>query len=75
MVEQPAGKVYRSPLIPTLIIFSALAWFTFYSYQMAIGLLVIKQDWLNSIKKSKWSAQAIIGYLPRLPLQLTIMLI
>jgi hypothetical protein len=72
MVEQPAGKEYRSPFMPTLITFSAVAWFTFYSYQMVIGDLAIKQDWQNSIKKSKWPARAIIGYFLRLPLQLTI---
>jgi hypothetical protein len=58
--------------VPTLIILSAVTWFTFYSYQMVIGDPAIKQDWQNSIKKSKWPAQAIIGYFSRLLVQLTI---
>jgi hypothetical protein len=75
MVEQPAGKNYRWSFVPTLIILSKVDWFTFYSYQMVIGDLAIKQDWQNSIKISKWPAQAIRGYFSRLPVQLTNMAI
>jgi len=31
--------------VPTVIILSAVAWFTFFSYQKVLGDLAIKQDW------------------------------
>jgi len=39
--------------VPKLIILFVVIWFTFYSYQMVIGDLANKQDWLNWIKKNK----------------------
>jgi nitrate/nitrite-specific signal transduction histidine kinase len=38
-------KIIAWSFVPTLIILSAVAWFTFYSYQKVIGDLAIKQDW------------------------------
>jgi hypothetical protein len=37
-------KIIAWSFIPTVIILSAVAWFTFYSYQRVIGDLAIKQD-------------------------------
>ena len=52
-------KIITWSFVPTVIILSAVAWFTFYSYQKVIGDLAIRQDLeiLNS-KVSK-AAQAI----------------
>jgi len=38
-------KIVAWSFVPTVIILSAVAWFTFYSYQKVIGDLAIKQDW------------------------------
>ncbi len=38
-------KIIAWSFVPTAIILSAVAWFTFYSYQRVIGDLAIKQDW------------------------------
>jgi nitrate/nitrite-specific signal transduction histidine kinase len=38
-------KIIAWSFVPTVIILSAIAWFTFYSYQRVIGDLAIKQDW------------------------------
>src|SRR5512143_344294 len=38
-------KIIGWSFIPTVIILSAVAWFTFYSYQKVLGDLAIKQDW------------------------------
>ncbi|OGN92939.1 MAG: hypothetical protein A2Z71_01175 [Chloroflexi bacterium RBG_13_50_21] len=38
-------KIIAWSFVPTVIILSAVAWFTFYSYQKVIGDLAIKQDW------------------------------
>ena len=38
-------KIIAWSFVPTVIILSAIAWFTFYSYQKVIGDLAIKQDW------------------------------
>jgi len=38
-------KIVAWSFVPTLIILSAVAWFTFYSYQKVLGDLAIKQDW------------------------------
>ncbi|NJD58600.1 MAG: HAMP domain-containing protein, partial [Anaerolineae bacterium] len=38
-------KIIGWSFVPTVIILSAVAWFTFYSYQKVIGDLAIKQDW------------------------------
>ncbi len=37
-------KIIAWSFVPTVIILSAVAWFTFYSYQRVIGDLAIKQD-------------------------------
>ena len=37
-------KIIAWSFVPTLIILSAVAWFTFYSYQKVLGDLAIKQD-------------------------------
>jgi nitrate/nitrite-specific signal transduction histidine kinase len=37
-------KIIAWSFVPTVIILSAVAWFTFYSYQKVIGDLAIKQD-------------------------------
>ena len=43
-------KIIAWSFVPTVIILSAVAWFTFYSYQRVLGDLAIKQDFeiLNS---------------------------
>ena len=38
-------KIIAWSFVPAVIILSAVAWFTFYSYQRVIGDLAIKQDW------------------------------
>jgi len=38
-------KIIAWSFVPTVIILSAVAWFTFFSYQKVIGDLSIKQDW------------------------------
>jgi hypothetical protein len=38
-------KVIAWSFVPAAIILSAVAWFTYYSYQKVLGDLVIKQDW------------------------------
>ena len=38
-------KIIAWSFVPTVIILSAVAWFTFYSYQKVIGDLAINQDW------------------------------
>ena len=38
-------KIIAWSFVPTVIILSAVAWFTYYSYQKVIGDLAIKQDW------------------------------
>jgi len=37
-------KIIAWSFVPTAIILSAVAWFTFYSYQKVIGDLAIRQD-------------------------------
>jgi hypothetical protein len=37
-------KIIAWSFVPTVIILSAVAWFTFYSYQKVIGDLAMKQD-------------------------------
>jgi nitrate/nitrite-specific signal transduction histidine kinase len=44
-VRRPlAAKIIAWSFVPTVIILSAVAWFTFYSYQRVLGDLAIKQD-------------------------------
>jgi nitrate/nitrite-specific signal transduction histidine kinase len=38
-------KIIAWSFVPTVIILSAVAWFTFYSYQRVLADLAIKQDW------------------------------
>jgi HAMP domain-containing protein len=38
-------KIIAWSFVPTLIILSAVAWFTFFSYQQVLGDLAIRQDW------------------------------
>src|SRR5512136_2306720 len=38
-------KIVAWSFVPTVIILSAVAWFTFFSYQKVLGDLTIKQDW------------------------------
>jgi nitrate/nitrite-specific signal transduction histidine kinase len=38
-------KIITWSFVPTVIILSAVAWFTFFSYQQVLGDLAIKQDW------------------------------
>jgi len=44
-------KIIAWSFVPTAIILSAVAWFTFYSYQRVLGDLAIKKDW--AIAQSK----------------------
>jgi hypothetical protein len=37
-------KIIAWSFVPTLIILSAVAWFTFFSYQQVLGDLAIRQD-------------------------------
>jgi nitrate/nitrite-specific signal transduction histidine kinase len=45
-------KIVAWSFVPTVIILSAVAWFTFYSYQRVIGDLAIKQDWAVAQSKA-----------------------
>ena len=38
------AKIFAWSFVPTAIILSAVAWFTFFSYQKVVGDLAIKQD-------------------------------
>jgi nitrate/nitrite-specific signal transduction histidine kinase len=44
-------KIIAWSFVPAVIILSAVAWFTFYSYQKVLGDLALKQDW--AIAQSK----------------------
>ncbi len=45
-------KIIAWSFIPTVIILSAVAWFTFYSYQKVLGDLAVKQDWAVAQSKA-----------------------
>jgi len=45
-------KIIAWSFVPTVIILSAVAWFTFYSYQNVLGDLTIKQDWAVAQSKA-----------------------
>jgi hypothetical protein len=45
--------------VPTVIILSAVAWFTFYSYQKVLGDLAVKQDWAVVYTKSERALLAV----------------
>ena len=52
-------KIIAWSFVPAVIIISAVAWFTFYSYQRVIGDLAIKQDWGVVQSKTRPIFQAI----------------
>jgi nitrate/nitrite-specific signal transduction histidine kinase len=45
-------KIIAWSFVPTVIILSAVAWFTFYSYQNVLGDLAIEQDWVIAQSKA-----------------------
>jgi nitrate/nitrite-specific signal transduction histidine kinase len=57
------AKIITWSFVPTLIILSAVAWFTFYSYQKVIGELAINQDWAIVQSKTAPIQQAIVWML------------
>jgi hypothetical protein len=54
-------KIIAWSFIPTLIILSAVAWFTFYSYQKVLGDLAMKQDWAVVHAKADQAHEAFAG--------------
>jgi nitrate/nitrite-specific signal transduction histidine kinase len=56
-------KIIAWSFVPTVIILSAVAWFTFYSYQKVIGDLAIKQDWAIVQSKTGPIQQALVWML------------
>lgn len=52
-------KIIAWSFVPTVIILSAVAWFTFYSYQEVIGDLAIKQDQAIAREKAMQAQTAI----------------
>jgi len=52
-------KIIASSFVPTVIILSAVAWFTFYSYRNVLGDLAIKQDWAVAQSKAVEASTAI----------------
>ena len=52
-------KIIAWSFVPTVIILSAVAWFTFYSYQQVLGDLAIKQDLEIIQEKSTQATNAI----------------
>jgi len=52
-------KIVAWSFVPTVIILSVVAWFTFYSYQKVIGDLAIKQDLEILDRKVVQAAEAI----------------
>ncbi len=46
-------RIIAWSFVPTVIILSAVAWFTFYSYQSVIGDQAVKQDWAVVQSKTK----------------------
>ena len=55
-------KIIAWSFVPTVIILSAVAWFTFYSYQKVIGDLAIKQDWAIVQSKTQPLFQCILRH-------------
>jgi nitrate/nitrite-specific signal transduction histidine kinase len=53
-------KIVAWSFVPTVIILSAVAWFTFYSYQRVVGDLAIKQDWAVLQSKTQPVYNAIV---------------
>jgi nitrate/nitrite-specific signal transduction histidine kinase len=56
-------KIVAWSFIPTVIILSAVAWFTFYSYQKVLGDLAAKQDWAVVHAKADEAHEALAGLL------------
>jgi two-component system nitrate/nitrite sensor histidine kinase NarX len=52
-------KIIAWSFVPTVIILSAVAWFTFYSYQKVLGDLAIKQDWTIAQTKANQANTAL----------------
>ncbi len=58
-------KIIAWSFVPTVIILSAVAWFTFFSYQKVIGDLAIRQDRESVQSKTQQIVDAINGLLRR----------
>jgi nitrate/nitrite-specific signal transduction histidine kinase len=56
-------KIVAWSFIPTLIILSAVAWFTFYSYQRVLGDLAVEQDWAVVHAKADQAHEPFAGLL------------
>jgi nitrate/nitrite-specific signal transduction histidine kinase len=56
-------KIIAWSFIPTVIILSAVAWFTFFSYQQVLGDLAIKQDGVIVTNKINQASLALSGIL------------
>ena len=56
-------KIIAWSFVPTVIILSAVAWFTFYSYQKVIGDLAIKQDREIAREKAGQAITALVNLL------------
>ena len=56
-------KIIAWSFVPTVIILSAVAWFTFYSYQKVIGDLAIKQDQEIVQEKAAQAMTALVNLL------------
>src|SRR5512139_274280 len=57
-------KIIAWSFIPTVIILSAVAWFTFFSYQKVLGDLAIKQDWAvvhTKADQALWAVAALVN--------------
>lgn len=59
-------KIIAWSFVPTVIILSAVAWFTFYSYQKVIGDLAIKQDWAIAQSKAVKANTALAALINRI---------
>jgi len=57
------AKIIAWSFVPTVIILSAVAWFTFFSYQKVIGDLAIKQDWAVVHAKADQAHEPFAGLL------------
>ncbi len=51
-------KIIAWSFVPTVIILSAVAWYTFFSYQQVLGDLALKQDWAIIHAKTDQANQA-----------------
>jgi nitrate/nitrite-specific signal transduction histidine kinase len=52
-------KIIAWSFVPTVLILSAVAWFTFFSYQQVLGDLAIKQDWAMVANKANQASLAL----------------